>query len=120
MNEETLIEQRLEKREFFRVPEGYFNGLEKRLLESVDVSAHERKPAFRRLRPWLWASGAAAAVVCGFAFYIGKPFAESAPKSSVAASIAASAHDNTDYIIEKMSDYAMLDNSDFYSYVEDY
>jgi len=118
MDEEKLIERKLGKQNHFKVPKGYFNDFEQRLLKSIPVSVPTRKPMLRRLRPWLLASGAAAAI-SGFAFFITKPFAEDATKQNIATSVVTPSLDNTDYMIEKMSDYAMLDNGDLYFYVAD-
>lgn len=118
MDEEKLIERKLGKQSHFKVPKGYFNDFERQLLKKIPVTEPARKPMLRNLRPWLWAVGAAAAV-CGFAFFTTNPFEERPSDDNVATSTMAPINDNADYIIEKMSDYAMLDNGDLYFYVAD-
>jgi len=116
MNEDTLLEQKFGKQNPFRVPEGYFSDFEKKLLENIPMSAPVKKPVLRYLSPWLWSAVSIAAVVCGVVFFVSKPASDDIIISN-AATITEPAQDNDDNIIDEVSDYAMLDNSDLYSYV---
>lgn len=119
MNEETLLEQQFGKSNPFRVPEGYFSDFEKQLLADISATSVTEKPLFRRLVPWLWTAGTAAAVFAGTLFYIGNQASDTQQYTDNTNKTVIPQHDNTDLIIDRMSDYAMLDNSDFYSYVAD-
>lgn len=117
MSEDILLEQKFGKQNPFRVPEGYFSDFEKKLLENIPVPVSAKKPLFRRLAPWLLGAVSTAAAVCGVVFFAGRPSSDDAVISGNAAAMTMQAQDDTDYIIDEVSDYAMLDNSDLYSYV---
>lgn len=117
MNDEAMLEQKFGKQNPFRVPDGYFSDFEKKLLENISAPKPVRKPLIYRLKPWAWAAGTAAAVVFGVVFYMGKSASVVSDSQTSSRITVAGTHDNTDYLIEEVSDYAMLDNGDIYSYV---
>lgn len=119
MSEDTLLEQKFGKQDPFRVPKNYFSDFEKKLLENMPVSASAKSPLSGRLRLWLWGAVSTAAVACGVVFFASKQASDDAAINGNAAATTASVQeqDDIDYIIDEVSDYAMLDNSDLYSYV---
>lgn len=117
MDEERILEQRFGNQTPFRVPEGYFSDFEKKLLNDIPVSASENKPMLRRLKPWIWAVISAAAVLCGVIFYLWRTDSSDSRYARNAKRTNAETHYSSDTYIDQVSDYAMLDNSDLYSYV---
>lgn len=117
MDEERILEQKFGKQTPFRVPEGYFSDFENKLLNDISASASDSKPKSHRLRPWLWAVVSAAAVMSGVIFYLGKTGSSDSRHARNAALTNTETHYSSDTYIDKVSDYAMLDNSDLYSYV---
>ena len=117
MNDETILERKFGKENHFKVPEGYFCDFEKKLLTGIDTDVKAAKPRVVRMKPWLWIASTAAAIVCGLVFYIAKPVS-GGHDTDTGVAYRNSIHDtNTDMMIDEVSDYAMLDNGDFYSYV---
>lgn len=118
MIEELLLEQKFGKRRPFKVPDGYFDRFEGdmngRLRCLPVMNKHTVK---RRVCPFAWVACAVAVVVLGvFCFSgIGSIGIENADTDF---GIAVSSP-STDYVIEEMSDYAMLDNDDYYSFIAD-
>lgn len=119
MEEEALLKRQFAGDNPFKVPEGYFNDFQQKLLSGISSTKAVRKPLLRQLRPWLWTAVSAAAVVSGLVFYVSKPADNSNQAVSGTATVATPQTDATDYIMEEVSDYAMIDNSDLYSYVAD-
>lgn len=117
MNDELILEQKFGKQNPFRVPDGYFNDFEKKLLTNMPVSAPKEKSLSRRAKLWVIAVVSTAAVTFGVVFHVSKPAALDENNAHATGYATAAAHDNIDYIIDEVSDYAMLDNGDFYSYI---
>lgn len=117
MREETLLNQSIGKKNPFVVPEGYFDDFEKRLLADMQLGVKPQRGAFvRRLRPALWAACASAAAICGAVYMAVRPAAVKQADRTAATSSSYIQY-NADMAIDQASDFAMLDNGDFYSYV---
>lgn len=119
MEEDTLFNNRFGKGNPFVVPEGYFTDFEKKLLEGINASVPAEKPLLRRLNPWLWTAVSVAAVVSGLVLLINKPDDNQYKTSGSTAAVSTPQSDAAEYMIDQVSDYAMVDNSDLYSYVAD-
>lgn len=118
MREEILLEQKFGRKAPFTVPENYFSDFEKRLLADIPVLSYPTHvPMFHRLRPILCAACVAAAVVCGIIYMAIKPSSNVQYAKSSIQTIVSEHEDNTDALFDAVSDFAMLDNGDFYSYV---
>ena len=100
MNEVDFLKTTFGKSNPFKVPEGYFENIEKRVMDNlpeIDTSSKtvaKEIPLWKRLRPYVAAA----------AFF------------GVMANVSAIAHSD-DYNIDKAVDYVMMDNEDFYAYL---
>lgn len=113
---ENKIDQLFGKRNPFKVPEGYFSELETQLLNNMAEDGHERKTILLKGRTLLLVFGSAAAILVGILFYIGGNSIASGNNSGQTGANVYIMHENGDNYIDQVSDYAMLDNSDLYSY----
>lgn len=112
-----MLNQTVGKKNPFTVPEGYFDDFEKRLLAGIQTGVKpQRGTIFRRLRPALWAACASAAAICGAVYMAVRPTAVKQADRTAAGSSTYIQY-NADMAIDQASDFAMLDNGDFYSYV---
>lgn len=114
MNEEIYIQERVGKRNPFRVPEGYFDSFADQLMQQLP----ERQPRAKRiwLRPVFYAAAALCALVVSVAVWF------SLPDTSVAEQPAlqlASQQESLDASFDEAADYMMLDNHDIYAYLAD-
>lgn len=103
----------------FTVPDGYFDGLQRRVMDAlpaegamtVALPRSRRKPSLSR---WL----AAAAVACAFIgggyayFHAAAPEAAAPASARAVATVAAN-----DSYIDQVADYTMMDNDDIYKYL---
>jgi hypothetical protein len=115
MNEEKYIEERVGKRNPFRVPDGYFDQLPEQLMTSLP----ERQPKAKSiwLRPVLYA----AASVCALLICTGVYFVQSdKSKPETAMVTTAPQQDPVDSSFDEAVDYLMMDNHDIYTYLADY
>ncbi|MDO4160578.1 MAG: hypothetical protein Q4D41_08995 [Prevotellaceae bacterium] len=115
MKEEYLIEQKFGKENHFTVPEGYFNDFEKRLLENIPVEYPKHNKA--RVVRHRWISVACAACIAAVAVFGGFMYMSNMEQDMHYSQQAQNTQYSTDNLIDEVSDYAMFDNGDFYSYV---
>lgn len=118
MKEEFLLEQKYGKRRPFNVPEGYFEHVEGVFMQNIQE--HERKRAIRRRLFVRYAACAACVVmlvVSGFVLFLSNADEGSGGPHEMATNYSSSSV--SDYMMDELSDYAMLDNDDFYSYVSE-
>lgn len=118
MKEELLLKQRFGNQRPFKVPEGYFDSLEKSLMQNMpeDVS-HKRSAKQVFMRPMRWVACFVAVLLVSGAIYFKGSGDNSDLSQTEAVSESMSPSVYADYILDEISDYAMLDNEDFYSYV---
>lgn len=120
MNEELLIERKFGKPRPFNVPEGYFESFQTTFMTNLpSVPAQKGRTVLRRLRHVMWAASVAAVVVFA-AVYLGGMFGTSNDRTVASVSSAdMSLQMDNDIMIDELSDYAMMDNDDFYSFIAD-
>jgi len=116
MRDRVLLEQNFGKSRPFKVPEGYFGQLE----DSFARKLKERETRLKRQKIMIFRYVACAACLVIIAvsafvlFHSGVNedlnCADSITKSNSSSLV-------NDYMIDEISDYAMLDNDDIYSYV---
>lgn len=124
MKEEFLLEQKYGRRNPYKVPEGYFKQFEESFMDNLRT--HERQQQKRKnkrakvvrlfLRPVACAVCIALIVLSGFLFFHENVTDGQCEADNISKSYSASVH-VSDYTIDDISDYAMLDNDDIYSYV---
>lgn len=118
MIEEFLLEQKFGRRRPFKVPEGYFEKLEEHVIGKVNgLPIIKRHTVWHRVRPWTWAACAAAAITVSVFCFKNVKWGDGKPSDTALNMVAPSV--SADYIIDEMSDYAMLDNDDYYSFIAD-
>ena len=123
MEEELLIERKFGKPRPFKVPDGYFETLQSDIMAKLPVSAGigavpSRRPLLRRLRPLAWAASVAA-VVAVAAVCLSGIFSVSGEAVASASHADMPQQSEVDLTIDELSDYAMMDNDDFYSFIAD-
>lgn len=104
----------------FKVPDGYFEGLQARLMEAIPVGEAKvvELPVARRspmVRRWLAAAACACVAIGGALAYWSQPSAEEEVKAMAVNQSSASTPD-TSYI-DEVADYTMMDNDDIYAYL---
>lgn len=117
MGEDFLIEQKFGRKMPFKVPQGYFEQLEKAVMDNIaKASSAPNATTRRRLLPLRWAA-CIAVIMAGVAayFYGGKGVGSQQNIAAIAEDKAQQPH--YDYTIEEVSDFVMLDNDDIYSYL---
>jgi len=127
-NDELYLKQRLTAGSPYRVPDGYFDTLEQRVMERVvqaaDTGADNGAEARRRLSPAAQArvvslrrltvaASVALLLAAGATLFFQQRAAESGAES-MAQQVAATADD--DYI-DEAADYLMADNNAIYTYL---
>lgn len=118
MKEEDILKTTFGKANPFRVPEGYFDNLEKRVmsnLPNVEVSkqtvAHKIS-LWKQLRPYLAAASFLGFMAGGYLVYHNYNSEAPLPVNSVS-----SITHSEDYNLDSAVDYVMMDNEDFYAYI---
>ncbi len=105
MNEEKYLEERLAKRNPFRVPEGYFESFADRVMEQLPPQQQKAKRMV--LRPWMYAAACLVVAVFFVAAYFSRidtPTNSEMPQMAV-----------TDTYMDEAADYVMIDNTDIYA-----
>ena len=118
MKEEDILKTSFGKENPFRVPEGYFDTLESRIMNNLpEEKASTRTvakeiPLWRRLRPYVAAAAFIGVMAGGYLIY-----QRHAPEAPLPENDVAGMMQSDDYNIDTAVDYAMLDNEDFYAYI---
>lgn len=116
MKEETLLEQKFGRRIDFKVPDGYFDQLEKSVMNALPEQKEKRNVRLRRVwRPLAGVACLLAAAFVSVMIYFNRAEEDAQVAHSESVNVPQSV--SSDYIIDEVSDFAMLDNDDFYSYV---
>ena len=108
MNEEKYLEERLAKRNPFRVPEGYFESFADRVMEQLPPRQQKAKRTL--LRPWMYAAACLVVAVFCVAVYFSRIDTTSSEMQQVAV---------TDTYMDEAADYVMIDNTDIYACLAD-
>lgn len=117
MSEDSIIERKFGRKVPFKVPRGYFERLEKTVTQNIAEAAAAPKAAVRRrLRPLRWAA-CIAAIAIGAAIYLGGGGGAAGERGVAAAAESGAERRHYGYTTEEVSDFAMLDNDDLYSYL---
>ena len=119
MNEEMYIQEKVGKRNPFRVPEGYFDGLTDQIMQSLpDQPKRRAKSVFMRPVFYTAAASVCALLVAGAA-WMWRPSAEATSVDKVQAKAVVQpqqAEDSEGYF-DEAADYMMLDNHEIYAYL---
>lgn len=117
MSEDFIIEQKFGRKMPFKVPQGYFEQLEKAVTQNIAKASTTPKTAMiRRLRPLRWAA-CIAVIATGVAIYLSRGSSMADNENITAKTENNAAQQHYDYTMEEVSDFAMLDNEDLYSYL---
>jgi len=112
--QEDFLETNYGKQRPFKVPEGYFDGFADRMMDLLPEPSAKivpmRKSRWSKLRPY--AIAASFCAILGGAGILYFHHEDTEPQQ-----ISQTQEASIDYTIDQMADYAMLDNSDFYSYL---
>ncbi len=118
MKEEDILKTSFGKENPFRVPEGYFEALESRVMNNLPEekasirTVAKEIPLWRRFRPYVAAAAFFGVMVGGYLIY-----QKNNPEAPLPSENVASMMQSDDYNIDTAADYAMLDNEDFYAYL---
>lgn len=118
MNEEMYIQEKVGKRDPFRVPEGYFEGLTDQIMQSLpDQPKRRAKSVF--MRPVFYAAASVCALLVAGAAWMWHPSVEvtSADPVQAQAVTQSQQQDASDGYFDEAADYMMLDNHEIYAYL---
>ena len=125
MKKEKYIEQRCGKQTPFRMPDGYMDGVVNDVMSRVRESHFEKGGAvnvpFSGKRKYVWRWVVAAACMCVAVFSV-EMFIKEDSSQLPNGDVLAQRHDNVIYddeYINDMVEYAMLDNGDLYTCMEE-
>lgn len=122
MKEELLLKQRFGNQRPFKVPQGYFDSLEKSLIQNIseaDVTSNKSFGIKFIMHPLKWAACFVSILFVIGTIYIEEVGIESKlnqADNNISENMSSSVY--SDYIFDEISDYAMLDKDDIYSYVD--
>lgn len=118
MNEEMYIQEKVGKRNPFRVPEGYFDNLTAQVMQNLPEQPKRRaKSVF--MRPVFYAAASVCALLVAGAAWMWHPAAEVSSAEPVQAKTVSQPQqqENADGYFEEAADYMMLDNHEIYAYL---
>ena len=119
MNEEKYIHQQMKGKQPFKVPEGYFDDLAMRIMTNLpDAEQHGETPTVavnkhRTVRLWTSAAAACLAVMVVATALL---FQQDSPQHVYKVQATEMSGDR---FVDEAADYAMIDNTDIYAYLED-
>ena len=119
MNEEMYIQEKVGKRNPFRVPEGYFDNLTAQVMSNLPEQPKRRaKSVFMRPAFYAVAASVCALLVAGAAL-MWSPSAEVSSPTAVQAQAGTQPQqqDASGEYMEEAADYMMLDNHEIYAYL---
>ena len=119
MNEEMYIQEKVGKRNPFRVPEGYFEGLTDQIMQSLpDQPKRRAKSVFMRPVFYTAVASVCALLVAGAA-WMWHPTTETSSTGAVQAKavVQPQQQDATEDYMDEAADYMMLDNHEIYAYL---
>lgn len=113
MEEEKYIENRVGKRNPFRVPENYFDGFSARMMQLLPEQEKSRSKSMW-LRPWLYAAACVCVLIISATIWLALP-----EKEAQQAPVAVVEQLETSDAFDEAADYMMLDNYDIYAYLSE-
>jgi hypothetical protein len=120
MNEEMYIQEKVGKRNPFRVPEGYFDNLTAQVMSNLPEQPKRRaKSVFMRPAFYAVAASVCALLVAGAALMWSPSVEVSSPTAVQAKAVVAQPQqqDASGEYMEEAADYMMLDNHEIYAYL---
>ncbi len=119
MKEEVFLERKFGRKAPFSVPEGFFKEFEENLLNNLpEHTATQNKHIKPKLIKLISAAACISLVFISVYIYSYKNDSD-VRKQHTKISNNMSSPASSDYVIDEISDYAMLDNYDLYSYIAD-
>ena len=117
MNEEMYIQEKVGKRNPFRVPDGYFDNLTAQVMQNLPEQPKRRaKSVF--MRPVFYAAASVCALLVAGAAWMWHPSEEVSSAAPVQAkTVALPQQDASGEYIDEAADYMMLDNHEIYAYL---
>ena len=106
MNEEQYVKSRLDGKNPFRVPEGYFDRLTAEVMQQLPEQPKRSLMAW--MRPWMYAAACVVAVLFTATIY----FNSSDNQQQV---VATASIVTADSYVDDIADYVMADNNDIYA-----
>ena len=120
MEEEMYIQEKVGKRNPFRVPEGYFENLTAQVMQSLPEQPKRRAKSIF-MRPVFYAAASVCALMVVGAAWMWRPASDatSADAASVHANVSSQPlqQDASEIYFDEAADYMMLDNHDIYAYL---
>ena len=120
MNEEMYIQEKVGKRNPFRVPEGYFDNLTAQVMSNLPEQPKRRaKSVFMRPAFYAVAASVCALLIAGAAWTWSQSAEVSSPTAVQAKAVVAQPQqqDASGEYMEEAADYMMLDNHEIYAYL---
>ena len=117
MNEEMYIQEKVGKRNPFRVPEGYFESLTDQVMQSLPEQPKRRaKSVF--MRPVFYAAASVCALLIAGATWMWHSSEDTSSANAVQAqAVVQQQTDNSEDYMDEAADYMMLDNHEIYTYL---
>ena len=117
MNEEMYIQEKVGKRNPFRVPEGYFDNLTAQVMQLLPEQPQRRaKSVF--MRPVFYAAASICVLLVAGAAWLWHTEMAASSEAPVQAQVATQPQQaEGDVYIDEAADYMMLDNHEIYAYL---
>ena len=118
MNEEMYIQEKVGKRNPFRVPEVYFDNLTAQVMQNLPEQPKRRaKSVF--MRPVFYAAASVCALLVAGAAWMWRPAADGTSTDTVQAQavVQPQQQDASCEYMDEAVDYMMLDNHEIYAYL---
>lgn len=112
------IQEKVGKRDPFRVPEGYFENLTAQVMQNLPEQPKRRtKSVF--MRPVFYAAASVCALLVAGAAWMWRPGADASSANATQANAISQPQqqDASGEYFEEAADYMMLDNHEIYSYL---
>ena len=118
MNEEMYIQEKVGKRNPFRVPEGYFDNLTAQVMQNLPEQPKRRAKSIF-MRPVFYAAASVCALLVAGAAWMWHPSEEVSSAVPVQAKAVSQPQqqENADGYFDEAADYMMLDNHEIYAYL---